>query len=67
MTEPKKEAPAAANSQSDNTISRPHVVSDNPNPRQRWRGNPPLKPVAMSAEMAADIAAMAMGGRNDGR
>ena len=54
----KKDAPAATNSQGDNTINHPAIVSNNPNPRQRWRGNPPRKRIPMSDELMTDFAAM---------
>lgn len=63
----KKEAPAATNSQGANAINRPTIVSSNERPRQRWRGNPPLKPIHVSPELEADLVATAKGGRHDGR
>lgn len=62
-----KEGLAASSSQVANTSNRPTIVSNNPNPRQRWRGNPPLKPIHVSPELEADLVATAKGGRHDGR
>ena len=58
MTEPKKEAPAGANSQGSNTINRLTIVSVNHHPRQRWRGSPPRKRIPISTELMADFSVL---------
>lgn len=63
----KKEALAASSSQSSSTTSHLTIVSNNPNPSQRWRGNTPLKPIHVSPELEADIEVIAKGGRHDGK
>ena len=66
MTKKQKETPAATNGRGSNTIHRPLLVSNNLRPRQRWRGNPKLKPISMSPALEANIIAMTKGGRDDG-
>lgn len=66
MTNQEKKNPAVgAAGSNDNQNVHPHIVSDNPHPRQRWRGNPALKPISMSPKLVRYFEAMAKGECND--
>lgn len=64
MTANPKENPAVAAAGEISKVSnRPTLISNNPNPRQRWRGNPPMKRIGISAELRRRLEAMATGRR----
>jgi hypothetical protein len=65
MSLPEMRRPAAGNGEARNrNHNNLRLISRNTNPRQRWTGKPPLKPVAVSFELQAYFDRMAREGGN---
>jgi hypothetical protein len=60
MSKQKKDSPGAANAEANLNHHRPTLVINNRNPRQLWRGNPPLKRVKISDELLHHLETLKM-------
>jgi hypothetical protein len=60
MTLPESQNPARVVTRNrESNINRTlRIVSENPNPRRRWRARPPIRRIKISAELCADLVAM---------
>lgn len=61
MNLPEMRRPAAGNGEPKNRNNNNlRLISRNTNPRQRWRGNPPLKRIEISEELLHHLEALKM-------